>query len=171
MEGTMTIDNEPTLIEPTVLEAMMRKLSRQDNRFAFNIMLGTLAEHGLIYSSESGRVRYFSSEGLETGAMQRKIQQAHEAPATARRQAEADIAAEQSAAKVPMNIIAKSRSIDRSDLSLLVDRIGQIEHDAWEAGFEAAVRIVEHEGATTLVEILREALADYWETQGVERED
>lgn len=54
----MTIDNEPTLIEPTVLEAMMRKLSEQDNRFAYNIMLGTLAEHGMTYDSESGRIVY-----------------------------------------------------------------------------------------------------------------
>jgi len=102
---------------------------------------------------------------------QRMILQAHEAPKIARRQAEADIAAERSAAKVPVNIIATSRSIDRSERSLLVDRIGQIEHDAWEAGFEAAVRIVEHEGGTAVAQTLREALADYWETQGVERDE
>lgn len=73
-------------------------------------------------------------------------------------------------AKVPMNIIAKSRSIDRGEGSI-ADLVGQIEHDAWEAGFEAAVRIVEHEGGTAVAEVLRDALADYWETQGVERED
>lgn len=76
-------------------------------------------------------------------------------------------AAEQSAAKIPANIIAKSRSIDRGE-GRIADLVGQIEHDAWEAGFEAAVRIVEHEGATTMAKLLRDALADYWETQGTE---
>jgi len=85
--------------------------------------------------------------------------------------ANAEIAAEEAEQRVPVNIIATSRSIDRSERSLLVDRIGQIEHDAWEAGFEAAVRIVEHEGGTAVAQTLREALADYWETQGVERDE
>ena len=84
--------------------------------------------------------------------------------------AKADIDAEQSAAKVPVNIIAASRSIDRG-ADRVSDLIGQIEHDAWEAGFEAAVRIAEKMGATAVAQTLRDALADYWETQGVERED
>jgi len=85
--------------------------------------------------------------------------------------AKAEIAAENAEQRVLMNIIAKSRSIDRSDMTLLVDRIGQLELEAWEAGFEAAVRIAEHMGATALIEQMREALADYWETQGVGRDD
>jgi len=107
----------------------------------------------------------------KTCDFQRAMLEAHGLRSLAQRAAKADIAAERTAAKVPMNIIAKSRSIDRSERSLLVDRIGQIEHDAWEAGFEAAVRIVEHEGGTAVAQTLREALADYWETQGVEREE
>jgi len=86
------------------------------------------------------------------------------------RYAKADIAAEESTVKVPMNIIAKSRSIDRGT-ERIADLIGQVEHDAWEAGFEAAVRIVEHEGGTAVAQTLREALADYSETQGVERSE
>lgn len=85
-------------------------------------------------------------------------------------QAKADAAAEQAKERVPVSIIARARSIDRSERSLLVDRIGQIEHDAWEAGYEAAVRIARQLGATAVADDMESALADYWETQGIERE-
>lgn len=84
--------------------------------------------------------------------------------------AKADIAAEQSAAKVPANIVAGSM---RAANSLEVQRafsdsIGQAMLKAWEEGFHAAVRIAEHEGAIATAETLRKALADYWRTQGIE---
>jgi len=106
----------------------------------------------------------------KTCDFQRAMLEAHGLRSLAQRAAKADIAAERTAAKVPMNIIAKSRSIDRG-AERIADLIGQIEHDAWEAGFEAAVRIVEHEGGTAVAQTLRDALAGYWETQGVEREE
>lgn len=62
---------------------------------------------------------------------------------------------------------------DKRDVATdyIADLIGQIEHDAWEAGYEAAVRVAKHAFAPSVAQTLRGALADYWETQGVERED
>ena len=84
--------------------------------------------------------------------------------------AKAEAEAEDYEAKAPVHIIAASRRIDRGEGSI-ADLVGQIEHDAWEAGFETAVAIVRRSGAVQMADDLERALADYWEAQGVERED
>jgi len=84
--------------------------------------------------------------------------------------AKAEAEAEDHEAKAPVRIIAASRGVDRG-AERIGDLIGQVEHDAWEAGFETAVAIVRRSGAVQMADDLENALADYWETQGVERED
>jgi len=42
--------------EHVVLTAMMRKLASFDNPFAYRVMGGVLAEHGLYHHRESGKI-------------------------------------------------------------------------------------------------------------------
>lgn len=52
--SSQNFNDTPGLVEPTVLEVMMRKLDEHDNPFAFRLMLGVLADHGLAYRRHDG---------------------------------------------------------------------------------------------------------------------
>lgn len=82
-----------------------------------------------------------------------------------------EISAYEHQQQIPVQMIATAMRDGQGDYVREVsDALGQMQLQAWEAGFEVAVRIARHMGAHVVAADMEEALAGYWRSQGVEED-